>query len=496
MSETQSPRWQRLDSIIALTATVAAGFLRFHALDRKSFWLDEGVSVEIARLDWYNFVRLMWRREANMSLYYLLLRAWQHLGGSEFFLRSLSALLSVATVPLLYWLGLKLFNRRVAGVASLLLAANAYGVRYAQEARSYSLYVFLGTLSWIFFFSYMADFSAQNRRAYICFSTLAVYAHFYFAFFIVAQWLAARLHSRNQPPSNVAATFRWIAAFTFPAFLFAATTGVGPLRWVPRPGARDVYLYYEHMAGNAGLPLLLASGALIALALWPVARSLVARSSDFLTWRYQSLLLWALCPIILVLALSLARPLFVARYMIVCQPAFLLLVAAGIDRLPRNWLRFSAAILLLALSLGGTRAYYDQDFDLERDDYRAATNYVLNHSRPGDVLMFDLAQARMPYEYYRSIYRGSNTAPLVVYPAYAASLSYRDFMGKPANGFLKTAVDQHERVWVILKTSEGSGAQDSSEQQSSDTTGATSPITEQAHFPGVIVRLYSRDLRE
>jgi mannosyltransferase len=490
MSDTQSSRWRRYDFIFAAVATVAAGFLRVHALDRKSFWLDEGVSVAIARLDWYNFVRLMWRREANMSLYYLLLRGWQHLGGREFFLRSLSVLFSVATVPLVYWLGLKLFNRRVAIITSLLFAANAYSVRYAQEARSYSLYVFLGTLSWIFFFSYMAGGSARSRRGYIWFSALAVYAHLYFAFFIVAQWLAARCRE-DQLPSGAAATFRWIAAFTFPAFLFAATTGVGPLRWVPRPSGMGVYRYYEHMAGNAGLWLVLASAALIAVALWPVTRSLIARSPELIAWRYQSLLLWALFPVAVVLIVSLARPLFVARYMIACQPAFLLLVAAGIDRLLRNWLRISATMILLSLSLRGTWAYYNSDFDLERDDYRGATYYVINHSRPGDVLMFDLAQARMPYEFYRSIYNGSSTAPLVVYPANAATLSWRDFMGKPADGLLEAATGQHERVWVIVKT-DGRSEKDGSLQLRPATSAVTGPVIEQRYFPGVIVRLYSR----
>jgi hypothetical protein len=68
---------------------MGGALLRFHALAAKTFWFDEGVSVGIAGLDWYNFVRILWRREANMSLYYLLLRPWLHFGNSESFVRSL-----------------------------------------------------------------------------------------------------------------------------------------------------------------------------------------------------------------------------------------------------------------------------------------------------------------------------------------------------------------------------------------------------------------------
>jgi hypothetical protein len=38
-------------------------------LTAKVFWFDE-VSVGIARLDWYSFDLYLWRRGANMSLYY------------------------------------------------------------------------------------------------------------------------------------------------------------------------------------------------------------------------------------------------------------------------------------------------------------------------------------------------------------------------------------------------------------------------------------------
>ena len=45
---------------------------------------DECFSVEVSRMDWHNFVRVLWWREANMSLYYSLLRIWLHFGSTEF----------------------------------------------------------------------------------------------------------------------------------------------------------------------------------------------------------------------------------------------------------------------------------------------------------------------------------------------------------------------------------------------------------------------------
>jgi len=95
--------WVSVFTLAILTAGAAA--LRFLFLARKPFWFDECFSVEVARLSWHDFVRLLWWREANMSLYYVLLREWLYFGLNPFFIRSFSVLCSLATLPAIFWLG-------------------------------------------------------------------------------------------------------------------------------------------------------------------------------------------------------------------------------------------------------------------------------------------------------------------------------------------------------------------------------------------------------
>ena len=71
---------------LAFIVTLGSG-LRFWHLGARSLWVDEGATAVIARLDWWNFLRLLWRREANMSFYYLLMRGWIHLGHGEAWFR-------------------------------------------------------------------------------------------------------------------------------------------------------------------------------------------------------------------------------------------------------------------------------------------------------------------------------------------------------------------------------------------------------------------------
>src|ERR1700734_1283944 len=173
------PVWKRVSLLTLASLTVAAAVLRFLFLTQKPFWFDECFSAETSRLNWGDFWRLMWWREANMSLYYVLLRGWLHFGFSPFFIRSFSVVASLLALPAIYWLGRELFDRRVALIAVALLTFNAYHIRYAQEARSYSLLVLLTTLSSGFFVAILRNPSRRNRWGYELASVLAIYAHLY-----------------------------------------------------------------------------------------------------------------------------------------------------------------------------------------------------------------------------------------------------------------------------------------------------------------------------
>ena len=481
--------------LLGALVTLAA-VLRSLFLTRKSFWFDEGVSVQIARLDWYNLVRIIWRREGNMSLYYLLLRGWLHLGHSEAFILSLSVVASVAAIPAIYWLGRRLFDRRVGLIAATLLSLNAYHVRYAQEARSYSLFVFLTILSSIYFLRSLEQPSRRNRLGHILSSALAVYAHFFAVLLIIAQWISLRFLEPHQIPPDLRKRSRhWktIALVVLPALLFAGTTGVGPLNWIKRPGLKMLYDYYQHMAGNGGPLLLLAYAAACGTALAPVGRRLFRRDTPLAIWRYQFLLLWLLFPVVFTLVVSIVRPMFVARYFFFCLPAFILLASAGLARIRRSWLLVPALIFFVALSLKGTLSYYDHDFDLYRDDWRAASYYVLNRARPGDVVIFHIAMGRMPYEFYRSVYPGGGPAPTVINPARGDHMDYRDFMGKPSANFIRAVPAQYDRVWVVLKNNQTkTGDVDFTTTVLSQVFGVSYATRQDASFPGGIeIRFYS-----
>ena len=452
------PRWPPYVMVALAVLTVIAALLRFHAIADKSFWTDEGTSIELVRLDWYNFLRILWRREGNMSLYYLLLRAWEQFGHSEAYLRSLSILPALATLPALYALGRRLFNSRVGLMAVLLLTVNAYHVRYSQEARSYTLYVFLCVLSSLYFVEYLQEQSRRARVLHVLFSALAVYAHFFAALLIAAQWLSLRLLDRRDLQEQMRDSWRKIAVAILPALIFIATTGTGLLSWIARPGLTAVKAAALEITGNGGGWLVVAYGAACLATVLPDRRRWFQRV-PWEMWRYRFLLIWLLFPIAVMFLISQLKPLFLPRYFILVLPALILLAASGLERVisgrraqssASQGLMAGALALFVLLSLRGDLAYYRKDFDIAREDWRGATHYILANSHPDDVIIFHQAMGRMPYEYYRSL-DVEATVPTVVYPFHGARLTYRDFYaGRPPDDFLLRAARDYGRVWVVL----------------------------------------------
>ena len=478
-------------SLLVLVAGLAA-VLRFHSLAAKSFWFDEGVSVAIARLDWYNFARILWRREANMSQYYFLLHFWLRLGGSGFFVRALSVLFAVASIPVIYLLGRRLFDSRVGLIAAALMAVNAYHVQYSQDARSYSLMVLLCLLSSLYFLKCLNEPSSRNRAAYVLSSALAVYAQFFSALLLIAQWLSLKMLDRGQIPRHTSRDWRWIALLLLPVAVFITTTGTGPLRWVQRPGLKDLWIFALHLTGNGGPWLLLASVAACLAALFPTGLMRGARRVPWETWRYRFLLSWLLFPILLTLGVSVVKPLFVPRYFIFCLPALFLPMACGIARLRPGWLRAPALLFVLVLSFRGTAGYYKQDLDIQRDDWRAATQYLLNHSQPGDSLLFHVPMGRMPYEFYRSL-QPLTPASVVLYPHHADRLTFLDFVEKPNDSELERSLPQHPRAWLVLTYAETqSGLPDARSVELTGLLHHFYAAVEQRDFPGIEILLYSK----
>jgi len=123
-----------------LAITLVGAVLRFYLIDEKSIWLDESFSLWIARQSLWEGWRWLIEVDQHPPLYYSLLHFWILLFGSlEGAVRTLSALLSVLTIPVFYAACRRLLDGTTAAIAVFILAFSPFHVQFAQETRMYAL---------------------------------------------------------------------------------------------------------------------------------------------------------------------------------------------------------------------------------------------------------------------------------------------------------------------------------------------------------------------
>jgi 4-amino-4-deoxy-L-arabinose transferase-like glycosyltransferase len=187
----------RIPAALALVC-VAGAALRFATLDVQSLWYDEAVTAQLLRLDLGGLLHAIPDSESSPPLYYVLAWLWTHVFGTgEVGLRSFSALLGTATIPVVWALGRRLGGERAGLVAAAIVAVNPLLVWFSQEARAYALLVLLAALATLWSLRALEQPRPGRAAAWGIVAALAVATHYYAIFLVAPQalWLVARLPS-------------------------------------------------------------------------------------------------------------------------------------------------------------------------------------------------------------------------------------------------------------------------------------------------------------
>ncbi len=188
--------------VLALLIAIGAA-MRFVSLGEQSFHHDEVITVaRVIPGSFIHMLREVKHSESNPPLYYVLAWSWAKVfGTSEFGIRSLSALFGLATVPVAYFIGVELSNRRAGLIAAALVAVNPMLIWYSQEARSYALLVFFCAVSLLFFARALRTCSWADLGLWALSSALALCSHYFAAFAVAieAVWLLVALRWEWRP---------------------------------------------------------------------------------------------------------------------------------------------------------------------------------------------------------------------------------------------------------------------------------------------------------
>jgi 4-amino-4-deoxy-L-arabinose transferase-like glycosyltransferase len=440
-------RKQQAYAVLALgLLLLIAAFLRFYHIGVQSFWADEGNSVMMAPRALPDIIRRT-ANDIHPPLYYITLHAWVRLfGTSEAAARALSALFGVATVALTAALGRVVGGRRVALLAALAAAVSPFAIHYSQEARMYMMVTMLAAASWLAFARLQQTNTSSpstvhrppSSLPHYLLTLVMLYTHYYAVSVVVAQnlaWLLGTIRARRWERRWWA---RWIAvqvallAAYLPWLWYARETilnwpAISPDIALPF-FASELFRIFSFGLASDGLPLwpALGFGFLIITGIITAARTLFRSPSTVHRPPSTVLPLFiAAVPPLLMLFLSLDRPFWNPKFLLLALPGYHLLLAQGavalLDRVKQWQPRLSAplaalvvAFLLLAAAPPLHNEYWEPRF--WRDDYRAIARTIAARATPDDAVLLDGPGQREIFDYYYGgdlpRYALPNTRPL------------------------------------------------------------------------------------
>ncbi len=362
--------WARVAPAAVALVLVVAVVLRFTT--RSHLWLDEALSVNIARLP-FGRLHAALRQDGSPPLYYVLLHGWISVfGSSDGAVRAFSGVVGVLTLPVAWLCGRRIAHTDderawLPWVAVLVVASSPYAIRFSTETRMYGLEILLVLLGYLAIRSVLDRPRPGNLLAVAAVTAALLYTQYWALYLVgvVAVFLLAAALVRRGDATGRAARAAFIAvaggcvAFVpwLPTFLFQVRhTGTPWGRAVlPPTSAKDTFLDFAGANTSEGWTLVLP---LLLLALLAVFGRAVDANRIELDLRTRPGVRWEALAGFGALAVGLsaayvAGAAYQARYAAIVFGLFALVVAYGVLAFPRPALRVGALVVVVGLGLAG-----------------------------------------------------------------------------------------------------------------------------------------------
>ena len=381
--------WIALAVVGVLAAAVV---LRFWT--RSDMWLDEAQTINIARLPLSKIPAAL-RKDGSPPLYYFLLHFWTRLFGTgNLGARSLSGVIGVSSLPLMWLVARRLAGHAVAWIALLLLASSPFGVRYSTENRMYMAMVVL-TLG-----GYLAVDTARRRPTFWRLVLVAVLTGLlalshYWAFYLIASVLlllaAMWWRSRDRGVllcalavvvGTVAFLAPWASVLAF-QFRHTGTPWSGRANFSAMVNAVSDY---AGGSGSLGRALGLLFFALAGVGLFGLARDRWHIDLDLRTRSPGRLLAWLSFGTLAlgVVAGYLLDSAYQPRYTAVAFAFFIVLVAVGTMALADERLRYLVVAAAVALGFGNAVSNVTTD----RTQAGQVAHAIASRGGSGDLVVY------------------------------------------------------------------------------------------------------------
>lgn len=381
----------------------------------QSLWLDEATSVLVARdFSFSDIITRFSPGDFHPPLYYFLLKIWTGIfDATEIGARSLSVILGLATIPLVFLIGRKLLNKEAGFIAALFFATAPLHIYYSQEARMYVPATFFASLVVLFFIKILqaAKWSLANAVFLAVSTVLLVYTDYPPIFLILSLAAFLLLFNRiklvKEPRKWLLFVFISVLFFIpwIPIFISQLTSGISVKSLLPgwwqvlgRTSPKELFLVPVKFAiGRISSYDKVLYGAFVSIPL--VLFSLLFLEAAKIWNKTRLLWFWLVGPILLAAIFGLFATGFSYFRLLFTLPAFYLLLAAGSFSLSGKWQRLAVTSVLVVNIIATSIYLFSPRF--HREDWRGATSWIEENSKDKNaVTLFVTSGQREAYAYY------------------------------------------------------------------------------------------------
>lgn len=390
----------------------------------RGFWGDEAWTSLISQLPYREMLKTT-AADFHPPGYYTIVEAvYKVLPPTEIVTRSISIFFYILTIFMVYKLAAYVRGKQFGLISAAVVALNPVFFQYAFEARNYTMFGFAATASAFFLIELSKQFNWRAALAFIFFTTLGVYTHYYMFFVLGAQGLYLLLFDRKIF-IKMMGLYVIVGVLFLPwiPFLLGQLHSVSGDYWI---GGVDKRTHYEALLRILGgeqksivRPLLF--GLSVVLLVVGLIQHVVSKpeknSGQHFEKPYLLTWLWAIVPFILATLPGFKiggshlpfRPIFFWRYLIGSSIPLAMVMVHTAQKFPK-YLMIASVGSLIVLSLGIDFLTFTSSTYLFREAYR---DKVISDIQPTDTIVTVLPSFAEVL-YYRNRYGLTND--LVVLP--------------------------------------------------------------------------------
>ena len=387
--------------LLLILILIISFFIRVYGLETENIWSDEAFTIFHAHQSVLHNIKLV-SSTAYFPTYHVAISLWEKFFGlGEFSVRSLSLIFGVISVYMAFKIGTFMFNKKVGIYSAIMLSLSSYNVFYSQEARVYTLLVFLSLGSIYFYLKFIQSKKNTHMIYYFIFTLSMLFTHSAAIFILIAQNMHYLLFVRKYFK-------KWIlmqsALFIFflPLLLITLSTisKISGFVEVLKPDIVTLLrTFYMFSAGQTFEIEALVVGSVISIGFFLLLLPVLFQTIKDIKNKNKVvfLLLWLIVPILLMITQSyIFNYFYLENYVIASSIALYILIALSITRF-NNKVQMIIITSIIILSL--MTLYIDFETN-NKGRWEDTADYIKANKNNGEAVVIHIPNALYSFTYY------------------------------------------------------------------------------------------------